>query len=115
MASVPRERMGPPPRSLATDAHDCIMVRMLQASTEYKVVGQCSPNDGRLASDCLVHCCAGRPPPPWTRDGRSASADRHTNQQRTEQMETGACANFTLDNKSPIQGLHRAGRAEIAR
>src|SRR6266699_6672620 len=76
MTYVPRERMGPPPRSLATDAHDCIMVRMLQASTEYKVVGRCSPNDGRLASDCLVRCCAGRPPPPWTRDGRSASADR---------------------------------------
>src|SRR5215831_18252793 len=26
MASMPTKRMGPPPRSLATDAHDCIMV-----------------------------------------------------------------------------------------
>src|SRR5215470_20291667 len=27
MASMPKERMGLPPRSLAADAHDCIMVR----------------------------------------------------------------------------------------
>src|SRR5215471_10321469 len=26
MASMPTKRMGPPPRSLATDAHNCIMV-----------------------------------------------------------------------------------------
>jgi hypothetical protein len=29
--------MGPPPRSFAADAHDCIMVRVL-GPTEYKVV-----------------------------------------------------------------------------
>jgi hypothetical protein len=28
MAQMPTERMGPPPRSFATDAHDCIMVRI---------------------------------------------------------------------------------------
>src|SRR5262249_1056932 len=39
MAFVPRERMGPPPRSFAADAHDCIMVRVL-GSTEYKVVAR---------------------------------------------------------------------------
>ena len=30
---------GPPPRSFATDAHDCIMVRVL-GPTEYKVVAR---------------------------------------------------------------------------
>jgi hypothetical protein len=39
MAHRPSERMGPPPRSLATDAHDCIMVGSLR-STEYKVVAR---------------------------------------------------------------------------
>ena len=38
MASMPTKRMGPPPRSLAADAHDCIMVRIPRGSTEYKVV-----------------------------------------------------------------------------
>src|SRR5215470_1602992 len=28
MACAPRFRMGPPPRSFAADAHDCIMVRL---------------------------------------------------------------------------------------
>jgi hypothetical protein len=31
--------MGPPPRSFAADAHDCIMVRVL-GPTEYKVVAR---------------------------------------------------------------------------
>jgi hypothetical protein len=39
MAFVPRKRMGPPPRSFAADAHDCIMVRVL-GPTEYKVVAR---------------------------------------------------------------------------
>jgi hypothetical protein len=39
MAYVPRKRMGPPPRSFAADAHDCIMVRVL-GPTEYKVVAR---------------------------------------------------------------------------
>jgi hypothetical protein len=38
MASMPDVRMGPPPRSLAVDAHECIMVRIPRGSTEYKVV-----------------------------------------------------------------------------
>jgi hypothetical protein len=38
MASMPTKRMGPPPRSLATDAHNCIMVWIPRGSTEYKVV-----------------------------------------------------------------------------
>ena len=39
MAVMPRGRMGPPPRSFAADAHDCIMVRVL-GPTEYKVVAR---------------------------------------------------------------------------
>jgi len=39
MAFVPRKRMGPPPRSFAADAHDCIMVWVLEP-TEYKVVAR---------------------------------------------------------------------------
>src|SRR5580693_8662630 len=39
MAFVPRKRMGPPPRSFAADAHDCIMVQVL-GPTEYKVVAR---------------------------------------------------------------------------
>ena len=33
------KRMGPPPRSFAADAHDCIMVRVL-GPTGYKVVAR---------------------------------------------------------------------------
>src|SRR5215813_10261852 len=39
MALMPRGRMGPPLRSFAADAHDCIMVRVL-GPTEYKVVAR---------------------------------------------------------------------------
>ena len=39
MAFMPRGRMGPPLRSFAADAHDCIMVRVL-GPTEYKVVAR---------------------------------------------------------------------------
>src|ERR1700682_2138557 len=37
--SMPKGRMGPPLRSFAADAHDCIMVRVL-GPTEYKVVAR---------------------------------------------------------------------------
>src|SRR5271168_2424831 len=36
---MPNGRMGPPLRSFAADAHDCIMVRVL-GPTEYKVVAR---------------------------------------------------------------------------
>src|SRR5260370_11198996 len=51
MAFVPRKRMGPPPRSFAADAHECIMVRV-PGPTEYKVVARliCAPESG-LPSD----------------------------------------------------------------
>ena len=39
MAAEPLCRMGPPPRSFATDAHGCIMVRP-NGVTEYKVAAR---------------------------------------------------------------------------
>ena len=42
MAFMPRNRLGPPPRSFAADAHDCIMVRVSTDPTEYKVVARAS-------------------------------------------------------------------------
>jgi hypothetical protein len=73
MAFVPRVRMGPPPRSFAADAYDCIMVQGLPGPTEYKFVARCSrlmassPRipDGQENSDQagptdpdLIECCA---------------------------------------------------------
>ena len=43
--------MGPPSRSLAADAYDCIMVRIRVGSTEYKCVARGSAPDGELPSD----------------------------------------------------------------
>ncbi len=40
MASAPQERMDPPPRSFAADAHDCIMVPGPIDPTAYKVVAR---------------------------------------------------------------------------
>jgi hypothetical protein len=42
MATTPRCRMGPPPRSFAADAHDCIMVAIFMGSTAYKLVARFS-------------------------------------------------------------------------
>jgi hypothetical protein len=59
MVFVPRERMGPPPRSLAADAHDCIMVRIvedhiLDDPPNTRLLWRDIVTAGRLASDCLV-------------------------------------------------------------
>ena len=48
MACTPSQRMGPPPRSFAADAHDCIMVEVRTGPTEYKCVARCSAPDGEL-------------------------------------------------------------------
>ncbi len=42
MAFEPRFRMGPPPRSFAADAYDCIMVQGPAGPTGYKFVARCS-------------------------------------------------------------------------
>ncbi len=52
MAFMPRNRIGPPPRSFAADAHDCIMVRVSTDPTEYKVVARASAPAAELPSDC---------------------------------------------------------------
>ena len=58
MAAMPKGRMGPPLRSFATDAQDCIMVRV-SWPTEYKVVVRCtSRRERRTPLDV-----SSRPPP----------------------------------------------------
>ena len=59
MASMPKGRMGPPPRSLAVDAHDCIMVGS-QGSTAYKVVARdrCCDLAGSPQIVALPESCA---------------------------------------------------------
>src|SRR4030081_3737713 len=47
---MPKWRMGPPPRSFAADAHDCIMVRVL-VPTGYKVVARLIAPERGLPSD----------------------------------------------------------------
>jgi hypothetical protein len=42
MVIEPYIRMGPPPRSLAAEANDCFMVRLLRGATEYKVAARSS-------------------------------------------------------------------------
>src|SRR5262245_63407489 len=109
MAFVPRERMGPPPRSLAADAHDCIMARMLEQHLDH-------PPNTRLWRD-RRHVMAGSPlivlsaqasvagPAPPDSCGRSAPADDgRPHIEREEQVENVPVANSELDNGSPIQG-----------
>ena len=43
--------MGPPSRSFAADAYDCIMVRIRIGATEYKCVARRSEPNGELPSD----------------------------------------------------------------
>jgi len=50
LAFVPTGRMGPPLRSFAADAHDCIMVRVL-GPTGYKVVARLIAPASGLPSD----------------------------------------------------------------
>src|SRR5436190_15631483 len=50
LAFTPNGRMGPPLRSFAADAHDCIMVRVL-GPTGYKVVARLIAPASGLPSD----------------------------------------------------------------
>ncbi len=47
MAFMPRNRIGPPPRRFAADAHNCIMVRVSTDPSEYKVVARADPSRSR--------------------------------------------------------------------
>jgi hypothetical protein len=50
MALMPTERMGPPPRSFAADAHHCIMVRVSKRPSEYKHVARSARQASGLPS-----------------------------------------------------------------
>src|SRR5262245_18869413 len=50
-ALMPSERMGPPPRSFAADAHHCIMVRVSKRPSEYKHVARSARHASGPASD----------------------------------------------------------------
>src|ERR1700724_12543 len=99
--------MGPPPRSFAADAHDCIMVRVL-GPTEYKAVARlielachrARARQGQAASRwpaaTLDRHCARRPIK--ARSGRGD--DRHLGRTRRWKGST-----IKLDNNCPIQGF----------
>jgi hypothetical protein len=66
MAFEPRFRMGPPPRSFAPDAHDCIMVPILTDQPNTSLRREVAP-DGelpryrrkiRFAEPAFRHCVA---------------------------------------------------------
>jgi hypothetical protein len=53
MAFMPLCRMGPPPRSFAADAQDCIMVRVI-GPTEYKVAARLFVRHKRAPLDLVI-------------------------------------------------------------
>jgi len=53
MAFMPLCRMGPPPRSFAADAQDCIMVRVI-GPTEYKVAARLFVRHKRAPLDIVI-------------------------------------------------------------
>ena len=53
MAFMPLCRMGPPPRSFAADAEDCIMVRVI-GPTEYKVAARLFVRHKRAPLDIVI-------------------------------------------------------------
>ena len=57
MAFVPGKRMGAPPRSLAADAHDRIMVRDPNGPTGYKAVARRTAPAGKLRLGRDDHYC----------------------------------------------------------
>ena len=133
MVLTPVSRMGPPPRSFAADAHDCIMVRSLRT---YRIQGcgaMIAP-DGKLPSDHRpdhnqrgrrARACQGAA---WKRRERAARVratadldrpcarrpqhvwvgakkrDSESNKE-TGMKEVESGVKYMLDFKSPIQGL----------
>jgi len=67
MVFEPRFRMGPPPRSFAADAHDCIMAPVDTRPTEYKFVARGSR---LMASSPPIVRCTKTLPRPSSRRGR---------------------------------------------
>lgn len=135
MVLKPVSRMGPPPRSFAADAHDCIMVRSLQT---YRIQGcgaMIAP-DGKLPSDHRpdhnqrgrrARVCQGaalkrrnvRPEGRATADLDRPCARRpqhvwvgakkrdSVSNKETGMKEVESGVKYLLDFKSPIQGLPR--------
>src|SRR5258708_28654780 len=97
-----------PPRSLAADADDCIMVRSPQGSTEYKVVAPIVATPGRLALDRLA-LSFDRPTPPDF-GCRSAPAGRTTTRSQQMRKKVYDVKPSALDKESPIQGRLRNSR-----
>ena len=86
LALTPNGRMGPPLRSFAADAHDCIMVRVL-GPTGYKVVARLNraPKAGSplivIATALSVPSCSKRCA------GRDEEADFEINQETTKEKD----------------------------
>src|SRR5215471_11019952 len=100
MACAPRFRMGPPPRSFAADAYDCIMVRIRIGSTEYKCVARGSAPDGEFPSDpapLAVH-------PPSACSG--VKALRHISSAKAARRQ----APLTFRSLDPFRALREPGR-----
>ena len=132
--------MGPPPRSFAADAHDCIMVRVL-GPTEYKVVARLirAPERGLPSDrhpDRIERAAVLGAVKVWPGKGRArgkvgatanldsscarrlcntAGRDEETGFQveqrnRSRKQERKIAALKPLDNKSPIQGASGSNR-----
>jgi hypothetical protein len=130
MAFAPRFRMGPPPRSFAADAHDCIVVSTL-GSAEYKFVARdarpmaSSPRYRRryrseerghgarvVPNERVCRCARSRQGqvaarwPSATLDRRSAQRPNKIRSGRGDvagPIEQGDAAHNTLDTNRPIQ------------
>ena len=112
MVFVPRERLGPPPRSLAADAHDCIMVRMNEttsSSIPHRIQGCGAKIAHVMAGSPLIVLSEHRVLTTGRRRlnscGRSAPAVARRPQTEEQEERVYRVAKFALDNWGPIQGL----------
>src|SRR5450759_4473854 len=85
MVLTPVSRMGPPPRSFAADAHDCILVRSLWT---YRIQGCGAMIRARWQAPLGPFCCP---------------ASAHLQAPITGAQDR----NISVDRKCPIQGLLR--------
>src|ERR1700731_2281273 len=108
MASTPRERMGPPSRSLAADAHGCIMDRILEdtSSTIHRIQGCGAMAPPRAGSTQIVSCagvCREAVGARIAGVDRRRPLDRRT--RKTEQVERRTMwPNHRLTTKAPYKG-----------
>ena len=113
LAFVPIGRMGPPLRSFAADAHDCIMVRVL-GPTGYKVVARLIAPASGLPSDrhpdrskrAIVLEAVKVWPDERRRmkPGRDEETDFQIEKKMTMKKDAPPCLNF-LTKKAPYKGL----------